>query len=220
MAPGGLVYHVLNRAVARLPLFQTSGDYDAFEQVLTLAHKRHPTRILAYCVMPNHWHMVVWPRADDELTAFLRWLTHTHTMRWHAWHETVGTGHLYQGRFKAFPVQTDEHFLSVCRYVERNALRAKLVKRAEQWRWCSLWRREYGNLGSRSMLHSWPVELPADWVQIVNTPQTLGELDALRQSVRRGSPYGAFAWQRRTAGRLGLEHTMRPTGRPPRAKRP
>ena len=61
-------------------------------------------------------------------------------MRWHAHYHSAGTGHLYQGRFKAFPVEDDDHFYSVVRYVERNALRAKLVPRAEQWRWSSLWR--------------------------------------------------------------------------------
>ena len=127
VAPGGLVYHVLNRAVARLPLFEKTADYEAFERVLLETQQRHPTRILAYCLMPNHWHFVLWPRNDDELTAFLRWLTHTHTMRWHAHHQTAGTGHLYQGRFKSFPVQTDEHLYAVLRYVERNAVRAKLV---------------------------------------------------------------------------------------------
>ncbi len=103
VAPGGLVYHVLNRAVARLPLLQKPEDYDAFERVLAEARLRHPMRILAYCLMPNHWHLVLYPRADGQLTAFVRWLTHTYTMRWHAHYHTTGTGHLYQGRFKSFP---------------------------------------------------------------------------------------------------------------------
>jgi len=99
VAPGGLIYHVLNRAVARLPLLQKPEDYAAFEWVLGEAWQRHPIRLLAYCLMPNHWHMVLWPRADGQLTAFVRWLTHTHTMRWHTHYHTIGTGHLYQGRF-------------------------------------------------------------------------------------------------------------------------
>src|SRR5919108_1505577 len=100
---GGYVYHVLNRAVARLPLFQKDGDYEAFERVLAEALDKHPTRLLAYCLMPNHWHLVLWPRRDGELTAFVRWLTHAHTMRWHAHYHTSGTGHLYQVRFKKPP---------------------------------------------------------------------------------------------------------------------
>ncbi len=152
VAPGGLVYHVLNRAVARLPLFEKTADYEAFERVLAETQQRHPTRILAYCLMPNHWHFVLWPREDDELTAFLRWLTHTHTMRWHAHHQTAGTGHLYQGRFKSFPVQTDEHLYAVLGYVERNAVRAKLADRAERWRWSSVGRRAAGDDESRVLL--------------------------------------------------------------------
>ncbi len=105
------MYHVLNRAVARLPLFQKADDYEAFERVLSETQERFPTRILAYCVMPNHWHFVVWPRKDGELTDFFCWLAHTHTMRWHAHYNTSGTGHVYQGRFKAFPVETDDFLL-------------------------------------------------------------------------------------------------------------
>src|SRR5881397_34989 len=141
-AEGRLVYHALNRANGRLPLFEKDGDYLAFERVLIEAQQRFDMRILAYCVMPNHWHLVLWPERDRYLSAFTGWLTLTHTQRWHAHCHNSGSGHLYQGRFKSFPVQSDEHLLTVCRYVERNALRAGLVARAEQWPWSSLWRRE------------------------------------------------------------------------------
>jgi putative transposase len=213
-APGGFVYHALNRAVARLPLFQKKADYDAFERVMALAMEKHPTRLLAYCLMPNHWHMVLWPRHDGELTAFLRWLTHTHTMRWHAHFHTSGTGHLYQGRFKSFPIEADEHLLPVLRYVERNAKRANLVRRAEQWHWSSLWRRHGGDAAALKLLSPWPVREPDDWLTIVNQPQTEAELEALRQSVHRNQPFGSAHWTQRTAKRLGLEHTLRPRGRP------
>lgn len=209
---------MLNRAVARLPLFEKPGDYDAFEGVMHLAYERHPMRILSYCVMPNHWHMVLWPREDGELTAFVRWLTHTHAMRWHTHHGTSGTGHLYQGRFKSFPIQTNEHLLTVCRYVERNALRAKLVQRAEDWRWCSLWRRVHGDERSRALLDRWPVDPPKNWLAEVNEPQNEGELEALRRCVQRGSPYGSDLWQGRTAHRLALQFTLRPRGRPRKDK--
>jgi putative transposase len=192
-APGGFVYHALNRAVARLPLFQKDDDYAAFERVLAEAHTLHPIRILAYCLLPNHWHFVLWPRAQDELTAFLRWLTHTHSMRWHAHYHTAGTGHLYQGRFKSFPVATDDHLYTVLRYVERNALRAGLVTRAERWRWGSLWRRCAGEADVPALLHAWPVPEPENWVALVNRPQNEAELAAVRQAMARGSPYGPAA---------------------------
>jgi putative transposase len=204
----------MNRGVARLPLFEKEGDYEAFERVLAEALNVQPTRILAYCLMPNHWHFVVWPAADGELTAFLRWLTHTHTQRWHAHYHTAGTGHLYQGRFKACPVQEDEHLYAVLRYVERNALRAGLVARAEAWRWCSLWRRQTGAEGRQALLSPWPLPVPEDWLERVNRAETDAELSALRQAVLRGRPFGSAAWERQTAVRLGLGYTLRPRGRP------
>ena len=214
IAPGGFVYHALNRAVARLPLFEKDGDYEAFERVVVEAAAEHPTRILGYCLMPNHWHFVLWPRAEGELTAFLRWLTHTHTQRWHAHYHTSGTGHLYQGRFKAFPVEEDAHLYTVLRYVERNPLRAGLVARAEDWRWSSLGRRHSGREEKQPLLHAWPVPRPKGWAERVNRPQTDAEVEAVRHSVARGQPFGSESWRLRTVKRLGLEYTVRRPGRP------
>jgi putative transposase len=212
-APGGYVYHCMNRAAARLPLFQKDGDYEAFERVLLAAFSRHPIRLLAYCLMPNHWHFVLWPEKDGQLTAFLRWLTHTHTQRWHAHYHTSGTGHLYQGRFKSFPVEEDDHLYTVLRYVERNALRADLVANVRQWRWSSLHQRlAKGRL--HSLLSPWPVPMPRDWLERVRRPQTEAELKALRRAIQKGQPFGSEMWQRRTAKALGLEFTFRERGRP------
>src|SRR5438094_767649 len=132
ISTGGLAYHILNRRVGRLGLFDKPADYMAFEKILNEAHERTAIRIAVYCLMPNHWHLVLWPRDDGELSEVMRWITVTHTQRWHAHRQSFGSGPVYQGRFRSFPVQTDEHFLTVARYVERNAVRAKLVKRAEQ----------------------------------------------------------------------------------------
>jgi putative transposase len=208
------VYHVLNRAVARLALFAKEADYAAFERVLAEALEKHPMRLLAYTVMPNHWHLVLWPREDNELTNFVRWLSHTHVMRWHSHFRTAGSGHLYQGRFKSFPVQTDEHFYALVRYVERNALRARLVAKAEEWRWSSLWRRIHGSPEDRALLHRWPLPEPTDWKRLVNRAQSEAELAAVRQSIRRSAPLGQTQWQTRTANRLGLQWALRPRGRP------
>jgi putative transposase len=211
------VYHALNRAVARLPLFEKEGDYEAFERVVREALAKHPIRVLAYCLMPNHWHFVLWPQRDGELTAFLRWLTHTHTQRWHAHYHTAGTGHLYQGRFKAFPVQEDDHLLTVLRYVERNPLRAGLVRRAESWRWSSLSHRGAPSTAMPVVLHPCPVPMPSDWLEWVSRPQSEAELIALRQSVARNRPLGSEGWTERTAKRLQLAYTLRPRGRPKKA---
>ncbi len=130
---GGYAYHVLNRANGRLRLFKKPADFAAFERVIEEAHERVPLRILGYTLMGNHWHFVVWPRQrqHEQVSEFFRWLTVTHSQRWHAHHGTSGMGHVYQGRFKSFPIAEDEHLLAVLRYVERNPLRAGLVERAE-----------------------------------------------------------------------------------------
>ena len=219
LALGGYVYHVLNRANGRQAIFQKEGDYAAFERILGQALEHVPgLRLLAYCLLPNHWHLVVWPRRNGELSDFGHWLTLTHTQRWHAHYHDVGTGHLYQGRFKSFPVAEDEHFLQVCRYVERNALRAGLTRRAEAWRWCSLWQREQKERPEKWLLSDWPVAPPADWCKLVNSPQSEAELEAVRRSLQRGQPYGEEAWAKRTAQRLGLESTFRPRGRPSKGR--
>jgi putative transposase len=216
-AEGGQVYHALNRSNGRMTIFEDEGDYAAFERVLSEAVKRYDMRLLSYCIMPNHFHLVVWPCGDGDLSRFMRWLTLTHTQRWHAQRGTAGSGHVYQGRFKSFPVQDDGHLVTVCRYVERNPLKAGLVARAEEWCWGSLWRQ----VPSRKLtddeipaLSLWPVERPAGWVRRVNTPLRPSEEEAMKRSLERGQPFGDPEWQSQTAARLGLESTFRPRGRP------
>ncbi len=214
----GYVYHVLNRAVGRATLFAKSADYAAFEKVLRQACERSAMRLVSYVALPNHWHLVVWPRRDGELSTWAQWLTVTHVRRWHAHHHTGGTGPVYQGRFKSFPVQQDDHYLTVCRYVERNPLRANLVTRAEQWRWSSLWHRV------RATRVPWwsagPLPWPEGWLGHVNGAETEAELAALRRSVARGAPLGDESWQAQTAVALGLESALRRQGRPNKREEP
>ncbi len=206
------MYHVLNRAVGRATIFETTNDYAAFEKVLEEAREQVEMRLLAFCIMPNHWHLVLWSIEDGDLSQYMRWLTNTHTRRWHLAHDTVGTGPLYQGRFKSFPIEEDEHFTTVCRYVERNALRADLVGRAEDWRWSSLWHRK--NRSRSVTMAPWPVSRGRKWSKYVNDAEAEAELKALRRSVQRGAPFGTTDWQKRTAKRLGLESSLRDPGRP------
>lgn len=169
-------------------------------------------RLVSRALMPNHWHLVVWPQADGQLSTRAQWLTVTHVRRWHAHRHSDGTGPVYQGRFKSFPVQDDDHFLIVCRYVERNPLRAGLVAGAEQWRWSSPWHRARAT--GVPWLSEGPLPWPADWPERVNAAETEAELAALRRSVGRGAPYGDESWQAQTAAALRLESALRPHGRP------
>ncbi|MBI4272530.1 transposase [Candidatus Uhrbacteria bacterium] len=209
-----MVYHVINRANARLPIFQTADDYNLFETVLTEVKERTDMRILAYCIMPNHWHLILYPRNDGDLSRFTGLLAMTHTQRWHSAHQSIGTGHLYQGRYKSFPVQTDEYFLWVCRYVERNPLRAQLVKRAEHWRWSSTWRRENGTHKHKQLLDPWPTDPPKNYLDWLNEQEDNVLLERVRTSINRGKPFGSPAWVERIIKKFNLYSTIRPRGRP------
>jgi putative transposase len=216
--PGGLVYHVLNRSVGKMPLFRKVADFEAFQRVMIEARERHPIRILSYRVLSNHWHFVVWPAADRQVTAFFRWGAHTRAMRWRVAHWTVGCGHVYQGRFKSFPVRSDEHLLSVLRYVEPYAVGAGLVERAERWHWSSLWARTHGDDAIKGILSPWPVQRPVDWTRRAHAALSARELGRLRVGVARGQPFGENEWVKRMARAHRLEHTVRPEGRPPKPK--
>jgi len=218
----GHAYHVLNRSVGRRTLFRRRADFAAFEQVLAETVDRFAGRValLAYCLMPNHWHLVVFTREDGVLSPFMKWLTLTHTQRYRVAHGNVGEGPVYQGRFKSFLIDHETHLLSVCRYVERNAARATLVERAEQWRWSSLWRSRHPDEPAEEdpplQLSDWPIPggRPKRWLRTVNTPLNQAELDALQQATQRGRPYGREDWVERMIERFDLASTNRRPGRP------
>ena len=209
---GGYVYHVLNRANGRLCIFRKNDDFLAFEKILAEAIKRFNMRVCGYCIMSNHWHLLLWPVNDGDLSNFMRWSTLTHTQRYHASHGTLGIGHLYQGRYKSFPVQNDGHYLTVKRYIEANPLRAKLVKRAEDWRWSSLGIQKVSK--PLIELSDGPVELLKNWTKLVNAVAETSQIELLHNSINRGTPFGDMNWKEITVKKMGLESTTRPKGRP------
>lgn len=211
---GGQVYHVLNRANARARIFDDAGDYKIFEQLLTDGVEAYDIQLLAYCLMPNHFHLVLSPKVDGVLSQFMGWLSNAHTRKWHVAKGTIGQGHLYQGRYKSFLCQQDKHLLILIRYVERNALSANLVRRAEDWRWSSVWRREKGTEQQKKVLSPWPIPMPRNYVTLVNQPQPADEEEALDRAQSKGFPFGTDHWVMQTVERFGLEQTMRPVGRP------
>ena len=202
-----MVFHVLNRGNDRRAIFEADGDFEAFLRVMRATQERIAMRILAYCLMPNHWHLLLWPKADGDLGAFMHRLSTTHVRRWHLHRHSVGRGHLYQGTYKSFPVQTDDHFYTVARYAERNALRAKLVTKAEQWRWGSLSQR-MGRQGvvEPPELSSWPLAQPKDWAAWVNAPQTERRVgsDSRRGHTRPAVRCGQMAEARCQTPRSGI----------------
>ena len=216
-APPGLAHHVINRGNDRKTVFHKAGDYLAFLRFMHEAQLIVPVRMLAFCLMPNHFHLVVWPESVEALSAYMRTLMNAHVRNYHQHYGTTGNGHIWQGRFKNFPIQHDAHLFRVLRYVEANAGRAQLVRRAEEWNWCSL-----ADPGEDPWpeLAPWPVGRPPDWLEYVNDRPGSDEMRRLRLSVRRGAPYGEDEWTERIAKESGLEFTLRPPGRPKRDTQP
>lgn len=211
-AVGGVVYHVLNRGNGRMGIFRKPGDYRAFLQLLLDGKEKSHIELFGYVLMPNHWHLVLRPRRDVDLGAYLSWVTNTHVKRYRA-HYRRTSGHLYQGRYKSFPVQDDCYFLTLMRYVEANPLRARLVRRAQQWTWSSLG----CDAGiAAELLDEWPVQRPADWTELVNEKLPDAERARVVVSLERGRPLGDEQWTARIARRLGLQYTLNPRGRPPK----
>ncbi len=211
---GDTVYHVINRANARAQIFNTDKDYQLFEQLLQEAQKLTDMRILAYTIMPNHWHLVLHPVNDGDLQQFMKWLTNTHTRKWHTQHKTIGSGHLYQGRYKSFIVQKDSYLLQLIRYVERNALCSKLVKQAQDWKWSSLWRREKGTEQQKKLISELPIDIPQNYINWVNAPDDDTITKEIRHCVNKGKPFGDDKWTLDTIERYNLFSTARGSGRP------
>ncbi len=209
-AVGGLVYHVLNRGNGRLEIFRKPGDFLAFCDLMVDAKEEAEIEVFGFCLMSNHWHMVVRPRRDQDLARYFSWLTNTHAKRYRA-HYRRTSGHLYQGRYKSFVVQEDGHLLTLLRYVEANPLRAKMVERAQDWHWSSLGcQKEL----ARQLLDDWPIDRPRNWTALVNEPMDPAAVKRVALSFERGRPLGSDPWTLKMAGRMGLQYTLNPRGRP------
>lgn len=208
----GHCYHLINRGNNRATCFHDRSDFAEFLWLLAEANDHVAMPLIGACLMPNHFHLVIRPQRDDDVARWAHWLFTTHARRYHRKYGT--TGRVWQGRYKAFVIQSDAHLLIVLRYVERNALRANLIARAEQWEWGSLrWR----SLQQPPIaLAQCPVPLPDDWMTWVNTPRKneQEELSALRNCVNRQSPFGDSEWVGGKTDELGLERAVAPLGRP------
>jgi putative transposase len=206
------IYHVINRGNGGQVVFQKDKDYEAFVNLMKEAKIRYAVKIFAYCLMPNHFHLVVMPHQSEDLSKWMQWLLTSHVRRFHKHYGT--SGHIWQGRYKSFLIQKDSHLLSVLKYVESNPLRAGLVNAANNWLWSS--HRESIHKGGHLLIDEVPVELPKEWSKFVNESIAEKELEKLRQSVSRQSPYGDSSWQVDVSKTFGLESTIRPRGRPRR----
>ncbi len=215
----GTIYHALNRGNSRQTIFHKHEDYDAFVRVLAEGLTKYSVQLYSFTLMPNHWHLVLRPTQDGQMGKFLRWVTATHSLRYHAHYHTRGEGHIYQSRYKSFPVQDDTHFYVLCRYVERNPVRANLVVRAERWQYGSLYRWNQSVEPSPQVLSPWPLPRLPNWNRRVNESLSDKELNAIRTSVDRDRPFGDLEWTEEMAEKHGVWSTLRPAGRPPKIKK-
>lgn len=195
-----------------MQVFHKDGDYAAFLKLMKQANERIQMRLLAYCLMPNHFHMVLWPINDGDLSDWMQWLTTAHVRRYHRHYKS--SGHVWQGRFKSFPIQSDEHLLTVMRYVERNPVRAQPLPtlKSQDWPWSSVGTPP--NDCQIPRLEPGPVERPANWLDWVNQPLSETENEAMQNCLSRGQPYGQERWKVEAAKTHGIESTLRPRGRP------
>ncbi len=204
-----MIYHVLNRGNRQSEVFHKPDDYLAFVDAMAQACERLPLDIFGYCLMPDHFHLVIRPVEDGDLGHWMRRVLTMHAQRYHRVYET--SGHVWQGRYKAFPVQDGAHVTTILRYVERNPVRAKLVKSPERWKWSSL----PGWLARDPLLwRGTPSPRGRSWLKRVNTALSADDLQRVRISVARERPFGDPDWTLQTAQELGLEWTLRNRGRP------
>lgn len=211
---GDVVYHVINRSNGRVTIFQDDSEYKHFESLLLEGVELTGMRILSYCIMPNHWHLVLHPKQDGDMSEFMRWVTTTHVRQRRVMTKTVGEGHLYQGTYKSFPVEEDKHLHDLIRYVEQNPLRAKLTKKAEDWQWSSLYRRLRNTSADEKLLPSLPTTLPTNYLDSVNTLFHKKNLESIRHSINKGTPYGSFSWVDHMVDEYKMHSTVRSPGRP------
>ena len=216
VAVGDVPYHVINRSNGRVQIFSTPQEYAHFESLLLEGVELIGMRILAYVIMPNHWHLVLFPCKDRDMSEFMRWVTTTHVRQRRTKTSTVGLGHLYQGAYKSFPIEADKHLVDVIRYIEQNPMRANLVPRAQDWRWSSLFRRRRGNKEDLKLLSALPTELPANYEESVNAVLQENSIKTIRYSVLKGAPHGSDEWVAHMVDEYNMEGTQRGSGRPRR----
>lgn len=213
---GDEIYHVINRSNGRVKIFHNDSDYQHFESLLLEAKELTNMRILAYCIMPNHWHLILYPRNDNNLSEFMRWLTTTHVRQVRAKTNSIGQGHLYQGAYRSFIVETEKYLVQLIRYIEQNPLRAKMIKRAQDWEWSSLYVREKGEINQKKILDSLPVKLPANYIKTINEMYNEDVLESIRFSVLKGKPFGSEKWTHDMIEIYKLGSSLRQPGRPKR----
>lgn len=208
------IYHIINRGNMGMQIFDSSDDYEYFLNLLKQGCDREFVLIHAYCLMPNHFHLLVSVDKAGSLSRMMQWVMTSHVRYYHRKNNTFG--HVWQGRYKSFIVEKESYYVGVIRYIEANPIRANLADKAQKWLYGSL--RERVTKTTTTLLCSPLVELGEDWKRYVNKPMKKLEIDKIRNSVNRQTPLGEKGWQMEAAKRHGLMSTLGNRGRPKKEK--
>ena len=212
ISPDGFFQHVINRGDHREDIFHKAADFAAFLALMTEAAWRVPMRIIAYCIMRNHFHLLLWPYHGSDVSAYMQILMNLHIQRYVRHYPPSSPGHIYQGRYRNVLVQGGPDLWKVARYVEANPVAAHIVRRAEDYKWSSAWR--WASRPGRPALHPEPIVHSREWLEFVNEPLGVDIVASIEHAVRKGLPIGDEEWVRRVVADHGLQHTTRGRGRP------
>jgi len=206
----GIPHHVTQRGNRRQPVFFSDEDYRLYLRLLKVAVDKAGTRVWAWCLMPNHVHLILVPQTEDGLRASLAEVHRRYTA--HVNQREGWRGHLWQSRFASFPMD-EEWLLAAARYVELNPVRAGLVQRPEQWDWSSA--RTHLGLHRDGLTEAEPLlERVSDWATLLESGLEEPRLEELRARERTGYALGGTPFLERIAAATGRDLAPRPRGRP------
>ena len=208
---GMMLYHVSNHTWKHLRVFGSKANRQLFVEAMSQVQQRVPVRIVSYCILKDHWHILLWMNRVPRLSEFMKRLLVMHSQRWHSIHNSLGGGTLYTGRYKSFPVQKS-HCCSVMRFIESHPVRSGEVDNPLDWEFGSYFCR-YEDTPPLELSQP-PNACGSNYRQLVKRGSPQKDLAAIRNSIKRGAPYGDPAWVARTAKALELESTLRRRGRP------
>lgn len=213
VAPG-IPHHVIQRGNRRQQTFFNDEDYIAYLKLMSTWCGKHQVEIWAYCLMPNHVHLIAVPQTMDGLTLAIGEAHRRYTRRINLREDW--RGHLWQGRFSSFIM--DEVYLLACtRYVELNPVRAGLVKRPEAWPWSSAVAHITGS--DDILVRAAPLLeiVGKDWTQFLTRDVKESEIELLRKHERTGRPLGGESLIEKVEGMLSRQ--LRPGKRGPKKKK-
>lgn len=204
------IYHIINRGNRRESVYHDKYDYERFLKLLFDSKEKYNIKIYAYCLMPNHFHLVIYTKYSESLSKAMHWISSSYVRYYNKRYKI--SGHLWQGRYKSFIVQKESYLLTLLKYVEVNPKRAKIVKRCEDYKYSSAYNR-INNIEDE-LINIPPIDLPVNWDKYINDEESKIDIDYIRNSIERQSPLGEELWQVNIAKKYGLESTLNSRGRP------